>query len=222
MNAEQKYRFLDVGGGPDISEKTDITMLRATRLAMSDPNGNYYVLDPLISLYGVFFPNLHFVKSVVAKESSIPFTDETFNVVEMNFVFVPLSTSPVDQPLPLEEFQQWKEKELKSPKDVPLYARAIQESARVLKKDGKFILCEKKQRMDRIMRLLSRDSDLKLDTDFLRNVCRLEFTGVTMITDETRSWWTERRLKERKEYLTIGDFVKAEESVVLALEFRKI
>lgn len=220
MNIEQKYRFLDLGGGPDISE-ADITTLRTARLALSDPNKNYFILDPLISSYNKSIPSLHIVRGEIKRGFSIPFMNETFNVVEMNFIFVPLSTSRIDQPIGPEEFQQWKEKDLQSPDDVPLYAKAIQESSRVLKKNGRLILCEKKQRMDRILRLLSKDSDLKLDTDFLITTCNLESVGITEITDRTRSWWTEKRLREREDYLSLGDSVKAEESRVLAVELRK-
>ncbi len=222
MNIEQKYRFLDLGGGPDISGEAGITTLRTARLALSDPNGNYFILDPLISAYNKFIPNLHIARGEVRRRFSIPFMNEAFNVVEMNFVFIPLSTSRVDQPIDPEKFQQWKEKELQSPGDVPLYAKAIQESSRVLKENGRLILCEKKQRMDRILRLLSKDFSLKLDADFLIDVCNLEFVGIAEITDRTRSWWTERRLREREEYLSLGDSAKAEESRVFAVEFRKV
>lgn len=217
MSMEQKYRFLDIGGGPDISGETDATTLRSTKLALSDPIGSYFILDPSIESFGESIPNLHIVKGEVNKDFSIPFRDTSFNVVEMSFVFVPLSTSRADQPLNPEEFQRWKEKELQSPNDVPLYARAIQESARRMHAGGRLILCEKKQRMDRIRRLLSKTPDLNVDSDFLIGDCGLEFVGLTEITDSIRSWWTERRLKEREDYLSLGDFEKAEESRVFRL-----
>jgi ribosomal protein L36 len=229
MIIEQKLRFLDLGGGPDISEdENEITKLRGTRLALSDPSGDYYVLDPQLSSldpmlkkFGKPIPNLFFIKGEVHETFAIPFKANSFNVVEMNFVFVPLSTAPVYKPLTPEKFQKWKEKELLSPADVPLYAKAIQESARVLRREGKLIICEKKQRMNRIIRMLSTDDSLKLDSDFLNRDCRLKYVGISEVTDTSRSWWTNRRLKEKEKYLAEGNLLKAEESRVLALEFIK-
>lgn len=150
------YRFLDIGGGPDLlpgeplsqRPRDNMNDLRAVNLARINPNKQYFIYDPripteLASDLQQQFPNLQFVIGKTNVEPTLyflPFHEETFDSIEMNFVFTPL--------LGLDVFKNF------PPEDAPLYLHTLAEAARVLKSEGLLTIREKRINMDPIINII--------------------------------------------------------------------
>lgn len=222
----KEYRFLDIGGGPDISEDPDeISKLRGVLLARTNTSGQYFILDPNLpdplrrKQISDELPNVFFVPEGIALNKQLPFADGVFDTVEMNFTFVTLAGAQGNNILSVEDFENWRRKHL-ALSDVPLFLKALTEGSRVLKKEGELIVCEKQQRMIKVLSLLQQRSDFYPQGILRKN--NLVIADLTEIDDRTRSWWTRKRINDRTRYLEQATEEKAEENRVFALKLIKI
>ncbi|MDO8594587.1 MAG: hypothetical protein Q7R93_03660 [bacterium] len=187
--------------------------LRAVKLAKEHPDQEFFVLDthaPREACLEVTkdVPNVRFAVAEVELKDSIPYPAEHFDSIEMNFVFTPLTANESwveDGPR-----LQHREVLIRVPEDAPLYAHTLAEAARVLKKGSRLVICEKQQRINRILGLLStekNDRELKHGSEFLQSI-GLRFVSLSEMTDSTYSMYgwgalnqvKDLELAEKKEY----------------------
>ena len=165
-------KILDIGGGPDIyplaieQERTKyveaILGLRAVRWAVLMPNTDWTVLDPTLQRRGLepvqskIPQNAHLMEGKITEDEPAPFEDESFDRVEMNFLFSPLLADSYvrrmkDPRKALDMVVSLTPKELHELGD---YGACIREAARLLKPGGRLQIAEKANRMDRILPVL--------------------------------------------------------------------
>lgn len=219
MIENDRYRFLDIGGGGDwgvgfsveaIAE--DINNLRCVRLAKENPDIEYFIFDQYIptaiiakNTQGI--SNLQFVKGHLGTNHNIPFSNASMDRVEMSHMYTPLTAKPQSTYL-LEQ-------------DVTLYLHPLAEACRVLKSGGTLVITEKQERLNRIRQLLSRDgrfldgfwmSELGLDTGTNK---------LAKITDPNRTKYAKFSMKDQKSFEERGDRKHAADYTVFSLELRK-
>jgi hypothetical protein len=234
----EQLRYLDLGGGPDwgvgtndrrfsdedFSSWLSYQPLHAVTLARSNPDAMVVVLDPqippqLATHYRSELPNLHFVEGEVRAEKNItiPFTDASFNRVHMNFGFRPFNSALfLDRDHSHEEWANG----LTAIDDVPVYAKALQETGRVLRTGGRLTICERVPNMNAIRRILSRDASLKMDSPFLSDL-GLEAVSYREVTDSTLSPQAGAALGMKGLLERRGDRKKAATYSIYAMDFIK-
>jgi SAM-dependent methyltransferase len=223
-----RFHFLDIGGGPNEDslwdrESPDIesimSNLRVVQLARQNPNGEYTVLDAyfplrLIAKFSNQFPNVHFIQVELSPYSLIPLEGRSMDRVEMNFVFTPFT----DQ-LPMVGSQHYS-----FGFNPQLYVHALEEACRVLKPGGTLAITEKRERLDKIKRLLSKDSWLDLD-GYLMTTLGLDDTfgswTESEVTNPTKTLFTEIAIEQQQTARDEGDEKKVGKLRVFCLELRK-
>ncbi len=202
METESKYQVLDIGGGPDWTPEyghgawllRSMKDLRAAQLARENPNTTYIVLDqhipePEAEALMRELPNLHFVEHKMAKLASLPFPDASVKRVEMNHMWTPLTAMPTESI----------ENEIKGIPGAADYLQVLKESCRVLKTGGTLSITEKEDRLQKIRRILSRNSYLDLDGIFMQELgldMGSEIPNLTQVTSPDRSQFTKYALEQ--------------------------
>lgn len=230
----ERLKFLDLGGGPDAGithrslesneELFRQIHLRAFTLAEEHPEALIAVVDNKLPrdirrYFKDAYPNVHFIVGEIDAGSRLPFPDGTFQTVEMNFVFTPMSEDSWrwGQKTP----SQWA-KRVANESHTPTYARALEEAARVLEPGGELLLCERKSRMSAIQRILRKQGVLKKRDNPLLARTHLVPLTLTEITDPKRSPQVASCLETRQILMSQERFATAEDNRVFELTLVKI
>ncbi len=215
-----KYRFLDIGGGAELYPGSDFQTLvnntnnlRAVRLAGENSDKEYIIFDLYIPKITARqkareLPNLHFVVGQIAAGSHIPFADASMDRVEMNHMFTPLNIDPRDGPKPLFRAEY-----------PVLYDIALREASRVLKPGGVLSLTEKKERIDRILELLTHEDHYDWMMMERLRLGRGRYSLVE-VTDKNRTLFTSVAFREKQLSKEHG-YGDPDELTIFSLELTK-
>lgn len=211
----------------------DLMNLRGTRLAQKNPNMHVVIFDPLVPsvMYDRVHtelkqqvPNLDFVLGKVSdidsKEQWIPFADGSFNSVDINFLFSPLtlkdfSRGKKEDMDTMQAYFSWMARPIANAEEIHTYLRALQEAGRVLKPGGFLKITEKRQRFERILAYLQKNSSF-LDTLGLR------IGDVASETDLNYSAYARAAQNSAKDWVERGQTDKAYQNEVLTLRLQKM
>ncbi len=190
------------------SMRRQIQSLRTVQLALQNPDNQYFVLDPflptdLVKEQSTRTPNLHFVVGKKggpdfwssSQVESLPFADESFDAVEMNFIFTPLKLKELAAKHLVKTiadmgavYDDWAEERPSDISDAEHYFSTLQDAARTLNAGGNLYLLEKWQRIEWIKNMLN-ISDPDTPSPFLKEV-ELIFKEEENIIDPDRTMYT--------------------------------
>ena len=227
MSAEA-FRFLDIGGGPDIFRDPEIMSdLRSVRLARENPQGEYIIFDFQIvpeqaSALSSQIPNLHFIIGKIELARGLPLGDKSIDRVEMNFMWTPLTNSVLDKSE--DESKKMHNSIVYGRPFIDLYEEALREAVRVLKPGKTLAITEKHERMQRIRRLLSRDSWLDMDGFLISNLgLKYDWPNYKLVemNDPNMTIYAQNAVNQREYAKKSGDTREAEELLIYTLELYK-
>lgn len=212
MSINEKYRFLDIGGGPDmLGDFETMSNLRAVQLAKQNPQKEYIIFDIEVPQQAAKqlsheLSNLHFVQGKLDLRLKIPFEDDSVDEVEMNFMYTPLVYGHNSRIIIKPEL---------------LYEHVFRDACRILKPGGTVTITEKEERLRHIEKILNNHGymDMMLSP---KETFGLTLTTKYEITSPTFSGYAQSALEQKKLLNELGHISsEANEARVFSMKFKK-
>jgi tRNA G46 methylase TrmB len=213
MSLNEKYRFLDIGGGPDMYDDFEtMSNLRAVQLAKQNPQKEYIVFDIEVPQQAAQqlshdLSNLHFIQGKLDLSLKIPFEDNSIDEGEMNFMYTPLVYGHLFN----------NNKVIETPK---LYEHVFSEASRVLRPGGTLTITEKEERLRHIEKILTDQGNMDRQMS-LRDRLGLTLINKSEITSPAFSGYAQSALEQKKLLNDFRSISGANQARVYSLKFRK-